>query len=141
MWKQSQKKRIQLVHQPIRISPDDLRRGLPPDVERLLVSRGVSPELLNRLRTNNFLPGEQVIGTEPLVVRRPVEVNPSNNFNAAVADVSKRASNVEVIKVIKFADGDPFEMPQELLRLYTCGQIARRRLAERNAVAETEVEF
>lgn len=46
MWKQSQQKRIQLVQQPIHISPEDLRRGLPPDVEQLLVSQGVSSDLL-----------------------------------------------------------------------------------------------
>ena len=114
MWKQSQQKRVQLVRQPIYISPDDLRRGLPPDVEQLLVSQGVSSELLTWLRTNNFLPGEQVVGAEPFAVRRPVEVNPLNNPNEAVGAVTKSASNVRMIKVITFADGVPFEMPQEI---------------------------
>jgi hypothetical protein len=114
MWKQSEQKRIRLDKQPVRLSYEDLRRGLPPDVEKLLVSQGVSSELLTRLRTNNFLPREEIAGVGPLTVRRPVQVNPYNDPDTAAATVSKSASNVTVIKVITFADGASFEMPQEI---------------------------
>lgn len=114
MWKQSQQNRIRLVQQPVHISPDDLRRGLPPDVEKLLVSQGASSELLTRLRTNNFLSKEQAVGVSPFVVRKPVQVNPFNDPDEAVAAVSKSVSNLRVIKVITFADGLAFEMPQEI---------------------------
>lgn len=47
-------------------------------------------------------------------MRRPVEVNPFNNANEAVGVVTKSASNVRVIKIVTFADGNAFEMPQEI---------------------------
>jgi hypothetical protein len=113
MWKESQKRRIRLVREPVNVSLESMRRGLPPDVEELMVARGgASREMLQRIRRNDFPTEAARVG--PVTVQRPLAVNPSNNRDQAAATIQKHAQGIEVLKIVSFPDSTNYQMPQEI---------------------------
>jgi hypothetical protein len=120
MWKESEKRTIQLARSPIELTAADLRSGLSPDVIAILATQGISPELLERLRTDNFPDSLQSVG--PIRVLRPDGV--SREQERAVASVKKQIQEVQVIKIINFADGTRYRCRRKSPSLFTSRQNA-----------------
>jgi hypothetical protein len=107
MWKESEGHTIQIIPGPIQFSPLDLTNGLPPDVEKLLISRGVSNEQLRQIR--------EPVNSGSANVEKTIRVQRQQMQRAqAITDVTRQAGLVEVIKTITFPDGSQFQMPQEI---------------------------
>jgi len=101
MWKQSETKRIGINKEPIKVSWDDLRYGLSPDIEKFLLSQGIDGNLLGEIR-------QKTAGFPDLfsVQKIPAEIQ------RAAATVQKQSSQVNAIKTV--IDGSKFELPPEI---------------------------
>lgn len=107
MWKESEEHKIRVTPGPIQLNPVDLTRGLPPDVEKLLLSRGVSATQLRQIREPGAFGStsvEKTIGVQRDQAQRVEAIN----------NVERQAERVEVIKIVTFPDGSQFQMPQEI---------------------------
>jgi hypothetical protein len=113
MWKESEGNKIRVIPGPIQLNFADLQKGLPPDVEKLLLSRGVSESQLRQIRdpgvagstsVGPFPDFQKTIRVQREQVQRAVTIN----------DVTRQVGRVEVIKIVTFPDGSQFQMPQEI---------------------------
>lgn len=113
MWRESQTRRVRLDTEPLRIDERDLVRGLPPDVEKFLITQGVSAKMLDDIK-GATLP-EDVSQVDRLRVPFPDrDVMPSRLTQESLGRVMKLASLAEVIKVVRLSDGSQYQMPQEI---------------------------
>jgi hypothetical protein len=108
MWKESEKRKLKLEREPLRLTTGNTQYGLAPDIEDLLRARGVSENTLAILRAG-----------DPSVVsnsdRARVEKPPNQAQRArAIDDVQKPAKDVVLIKIVHFSDGSSYPVPQEI---------------------------
>lgn len=112
MWKETQKRRIQIDRQPVEISVDKINRGLDQDTQRLLSKSGVSPETIERIRqpeafvVGRFAVSPSVVKVDPTQVLRVRD--------EAVTTLQRQIQDVKVIKIITFFDGSRYQMPDEI---------------------------
>jgi hypothetical protein len=106
LWKQSQELSIHLDKAPLNLSDFDLRRGLAPEVRKLLIDNGVP---------NSFL--DQASGPEPARVQ-PIGAPPdvTRTPASAIANVQKvvHGNDMRLLKIVHFFDGTSYEVPNEV---------------------------
>ena len=125
MWKESEKKKIRLQQERIQIRSEDIKYGrLDPEIESLLVSRGVSSQTLAiaqtvpprgvELRRQNLASDDPVLQRQLRAKDDPVLQRELRARDEAVGEVMKYASDVQVIKIVSFPDGTRYQLPQEI---------------------------
>ena len=123
LWKDSQKRRVRIERKPVEVSQFDIRRGLDPDTERLLLTNGVPADLIERVKhpeafANQSSPSVQrdtglLARVNPTATPRVnPTVNPQSVADNAMATVSKVSSGITVIKTVTFFDGTAYQVPQ-----------------------------
>lgn len=112
MWKETQKRRIQVQRSPIVIPVDNILRGLDSDTEQLLLRNGVAQEVLSRIQR----PDTRSTAVGPFSsISKSADVQRNTTVQRdAIAALQKSTQSISIIKVITFFDGSQYQMPQEI---------------------------
>jgi hypothetical protein len=108
LWKQSQDMNVRVDSQPLNISPEQIRAGLPNDLKAALIDKGVPAIFFDNAR---ILPAPPQASPFPNVSRSPI-VSPSPT--EAIATIQKQASSMQMVKTIHFYDGTDYRVPDEI---------------------------
>lgn len=103
LWKQSQEYDIHLDRAHLDVTPDQIRRGLSPDILRFLLDNGVPSELLSQARQPDVRPQASPLPRIP---------DPTPTF--AAAQVQKHAQSLTLVKIVRFYDGTTYKVPDEI---------------------------
>jgi hypothetical protein len=116
MWKESEEHAIRLKQGSIELTPLDLANALPPEVEKILASRGVSDEQLRLIREpiNSGSASVNPVADFQKVIRVQQQAMQTMQREQAIVDVTDQAGHVETIKIVSFPDGSQFQIPQEI---------------------------
>jgi hypothetical protein len=109
MWRESARRRVRIDHVPLRITSDQLQRGLSAEIRGLLVQHGVSSTTIQKAAGPPVI--ERQVGVAPFVVRRD---EPNPDVQRAISEVQKQAGAIGLTKTVTFPDGLSFDIPPEI---------------------------
>lgn len=114
---QAKSARMTLAMVPLDVASEELRRGPRPEMEQLLVQRGVTAEVLLRAKrdaTRIVIPA--VTAFNVFEVQRAAQARRMAMRDAqdAVSAIQRQAQAIKVPKAVKFADGAEYSLPPEV---------------------------
>ncbi len=117
---QGKSARMTLASAPLELSVEELRRGLAPEFEQLLVQHNVPQDLLARARRSAPLP--TIPAVTPFNVFDVQRAAQSRRFamreeHEAIAALQRHVQKIRQVRAVKFLDGTEYAIPQEVGRL------------------------
>jgi hypothetical protein len=114
MWKESEKRQVQIDRSPLNISAIEIQNGLSPDIVALLEKHGISAEILARAAR----PDSNVKQVNPSVspnpfLRRTI-IQPDLDAQQAKQHIQKQINGILLTKIVTFPDGLSFQVPSEI---------------------------
>jgi hypothetical protein len=86
LWKESEERNVRIDSTPLRLSSEQLRAGVSPELERLLISKGIPESFFQQ----------------------------GKDSTEAIATIQKQAESLHVEKIVQFYDGTSYKIPQEI---------------------------
>lgn len=109
--------RIALLRSPLEVSQSEIREGVRPELEQVLLQGGVSAELMARIRRNaTQVPLPQVTAYNVSEVQRAAQLRraAARDAHEALAAVQRGAQTIEIVRAVKFADGTEYAVPRDV---------------------------
>lgn len=109
--------RLKLVGGPLEISPEELRRSARPEIEEIMIQRGISRDLIERARRDPqriVIPA--VTAFNVFEVQRAAQARRAAMRDAAEAHAAllKQAQAIRVTRAVLLADGAEYSVPRDV---------------------------